>query len=151
MALIRHYQSSDAARCCEIILGCLPQLDGLNAAARELLQSKLIPDRLDAELTGLHAVVYEENGEVLGLAALDGDEAKRLYVDPAAQRRGIGRRLLEDIEREARVRGVTVLRGEASPSATPFHKSMGFTVEGPAETHRGEARFSVLLISKALG
>jgi GNAT superfamily N-acetyltransferase len=148
--VIRPYDPSDAARCCEIVLACLPQLDGLNPAARELLRSKLVPDRLNAELIRLYAVVHEEDGAVLGLAALEGDEAKRLYVDPAAQGGGIGRMLLEHIERVARSRGVKVLRGEASPSASPFHERLGFRVEGPAETRLGEARFSVLLISKAL-
>jgi GNAT superfamily N-acetyltransferase len=147
---IRSYQEGDAARCCEIILACLPQLDGLNNSARAFLQAKLIPERLHAELAALDCFVYEENHRIQGLAALDGEEAKRLYVDPALQGRGIGRALFAHIETLARTRGLDFLHGEASPSAAPFYQRLGFVVVGPAEFSRGPARFRMTTIRKAL-
>jgi putative acetyltransferase len=147
---IRPYRESDAPRCCEIILACLPQLDGLNDEARTFLVQKLVPERLHSELLAADAFVFEEQGKVLGLVALAGDEAKRLYVHPLAQSRGIGRHLFSHIEELARARGLRELRGEASPSAAPFYDSLGFKVNGSGEFHRGAARFRVLTISKVL-
>jgi hypothetical protein len=88
--LIRRYRPSDAARCCEIILACLPQLDGIDDDARAFLRAKLVPEQLNTELSAVDCFVAVDNGEILGLAALDGDTAKRLYVDPTAQRHGVG-------------------------------------------------------------
>jgi GNAT superfamily N-acetyltransferase len=147
---IRPYHVEDAARCCEIVAACLPQLDGLNDAARHFLLQKLVPDRLNSELQDMEAFVAESNGRVVGLVALHGDEAKRLYVDPPFQGHGVGRRLFAHIEELARARGLRQLHGEASPSAAPFYQSLGFRSQGSHEIERGPAVFRVLRISKVL-
>jgi GNAT superfamily N-acetyltransferase len=149
-AHVRAYRAEDAARCCDIVVACLPQLDGLNEAARLFLVDKLVPERLDAELSAIDAFVCEVGGKVVGLAALDGDEAKRLYVDPTAQRRGIGRRLFDAVETLARRRGIARLRGDASPAAAPFYERLGFAVDGGSVLERGPATFRMLTIHKIL-
>ena len=148
--MVRAYREDDAPRCCTIIRACLPQLDGLNEAARALLEAKLVPDRLDAELSAMETVVFEEDGRVLGLAALDGMEAKRLYVDPAAQGRGIARLLFQHVENTARTRGIAVLSGDASPAAAPFYEKLGFVAEGRSQTLRGDAHFTTIRVFKRL-
>ena len=148
--MIRPYQESDAARCCEIILACLPQLDGLNLEARDFLIGKLVPERLNAELISIETFVCEEQGKVIGLAALEGDEAKRLYVDPHHQHRGTGRTLFAFIESRARAHGLAQLRGEASPAAAPFYQRLGFVVVGDSEFQRGAAHFRMVKIQKQL-
>lgn len=40
--------------------------------------------------------VFDQDGTVVGYAAVQGDELKGLYVDPAAQGAGVGGRLLAD-------------------------------------------------------
>jgi GNAT superfamily N-acetyltransferase len=42
--------------------------------------------------------VWEEDGRLLGFAALAGDEAPALYVEPDAQSRGIGTALFERLK-----------------------------------------------------
>jgi GNAT superfamily N-acetyltransferase len=149
--MVRPFAESDAARCCVIIRACLPQLDGLNDAARGFLEAKLVPDRLHAELSSMETVVYEEGGEVLGLAALDGMEAKRLYVHPSAQGRGIARLLFEHVENLARSRGLKILSGDASPAAAAFYEKLGFVAEGRSQTLRGNAHFTTVRVFKRLG
>ena len=150
MLMIRAYRIEDATPCCDIILACLPQLDGLNGAARDLLLQKLVPDRLHSELASIDTFVAEEAGRVIGLAALHGDEAKRLYVHPQCQGRGVGRRLFAHVEQLARARAQHHLHGEASPSAAPFYESLGFVLKGSQNIERGPAVFRVLQIKKAL-
>ena len=149
--MVRPYREADAARCCAIIRACLPQLDGLNVAARAFLEAKLVPERLHAELASMETMVYEDRGEVLGLAALDGMEAKRLYVYPAAQGRGIARALFQHVEDLARARGLRVLSGDASPAAAAFYEKLGFVAEGRSQTLRGEAHFTTVRVFKRLG
>jgi GNAT superfamily N-acetyltransferase len=148
--IVRAYREADAARCCAIIRACLPQLDGLNDAARALLEARLVPDRLDAELAAMDAVVCEAQGEVVGLAALDGMEAKRVYVHPDAQGRGIARVLFQHVEDLARSRGLCVLCGDSSPAAAPFYEKMGFVAEGKSQTFRGDAHFTTVRVFKRL-
>jgi GNAT superfamily N-acetyltransferase len=148
--VVRPYGESDAERCCVIIRACLPQLDGLNDAARSFLEAKLIPDRLHAELASMETVIYEDGGEVVGLAALDGMEAKRLYVHPSVQGRGIARVLFQHVEELARSRGLAVLSGDAAPAAAPFYEKLGFVAEGKSQTLRGEAHFTTVRVFKRL-
>ena len=150
MASVRPYREDDVEQCCSIVLACLPQLDGMNEAARRFLEAKMVPERLHHELASMEAFVYEEDGTVLGLAALDGMEAKRLYVAPDAQGRGIGRKLYQHVEDLARSRGLTVLTGDASPAAAAFYQGLGFVAEGNSETLRGEAHFKTVRVFKRL-
>jgi GNAT superfamily N-acetyltransferase len=150
LARIRPYRATDASRCCDIIRACVPQLDGLNDDARAFLMDKLIPEQLNTELSALETFVFDDEDRVVGLAALAGDEAKRLYVDPAHQGQGVGRLLFAHIEARARALGLTQLRGEASPSAAGFYEQLGFLVEGPSEFRRESALFRMTKIWKAL-
>jgi GNAT superfamily N-acetyltransferase len=99
----------------------------------------------------METVVYEEGGEVLGLAALDRMEAKRLYVHPSAQGRGIARLLFEHVENLARSRGLKILSGDASPAAAAFYEKLGFVAEGRSQTLRGNAHFTTVRVFKRLG
>ena len=138
MLIVRAYRQSDAARCCDIILACLPLLHGINEPARAFLRTKLVPEHLHGELSTMDTYVAVKGGEVVGLVALDGQHAKRLYVHPSAQRQGVGRVRFDHVEQLARLRGLDCLLGEASPAAASFYESVGFETTGTDDIRRGE-------------
>jgi N-acetylglutamate synthase-like GNAT family acetyltransferase len=87
--------------------------------------------------------VAEADGEVVGLVgihvsqvlAYDGDAAKvsEIVVDHRYRRRGIGARLMEVAEHEARRRGCVVLfltTAERRDDAHAFYRSLGFEETG---------------------
>lgn len=68
-------------------------------------------------------VARDDDGTPLGCGALralgdDGAELKRMYVVPAARRRGVSRAVLAGLEDAARSRGWTTLRLETGPRQT---------------------------------
>ena len=147
---IRLFVASDATRCCEIIHACLPQLAGLNDAARDLVRAKNVPERLAREFAAYHALVCEAEAGPLGFGCLDGDEIKRFYVLPSAQGVGVGTRLFVALEAEARRRGLRRLTAQASPSSVSFFERCGFERLNEAVVTHGEARFSIFDIQKDL-
>lgn len=76
-----------------------------------------------------------------GLA--DGDaELKRMYVVPAAQRRGVARAVLAELERTARAAGrvrMVLETGTEQPEAIALYTSAGYTPTTKFGLYRGEA------------
>ncbi len=76
------------------------------------------------------AVVLDRAGRTIGTGTLVGDEIKRVFVDPVAQRQGIGRRIMRFLEEKARESGITMVRLDASLPAKAFYDKLGYvTVE----------------------
>lgn len=76
--------------------------------------------RLDGEPVGCGAVRILDEGRA---------EVKRMYVRPEARGAGVGRAILERLEREARERGATELvleMGDNQPDARALYESFGF-------------------------
>lgn len=112
------------------------------------------PDAIDLpaeQIVSGGVFVLEQDGAVVGFSAIlpraDGDmELDALFVEPASQRRGIGRRLIEHCAQVARSCGANALHVVGNSHAQAFYLSCGFTITGPFETRFGSA----LLMRKAL-
>jgi GNAT superfamily N-acetyltransferase len=103
------------------------------------------PDAIEIPLAQIQAggvFVLEENGAVAGFCAIvpreDGDtELEALFVEPASQRRGIGKRLVEYSAGIARSKGSTTLHVVGNPHAEQFYLACGFAIIGRFETRFG--------------
>jgi GNAT superfamily N-acetyltransferase len=65
-------------------------------------------------------------------------EVRRMYVTPSARRRGIGRRLLRELERTAAEFGYRVVRletGNRQPEAVALYEGFGFRRIAPYGPH----------------
>jgi len=71
--------------------------------------------------------VAEVDGGVVGFSVLFGDEVKAVYLHPDHVGRGIGRRLLEAVEAEARANGVPELKLTSTLTSVRFYESCGYT------------------------
>jgi GNAT superfamily N-acetyltransferase len=68
------------------------------------------------------------DGRVVGTASLDGDTVRTVFVSPDVQARGIGKRLMAEIERTARERKIAALTVPSSIGAETFYRQVGFSV-----------------------
>jgi GNAT superfamily N-acetyltransferase len=83
---------------------------------------------------GVFLVLREDDGRAIGcggIARFDAarGEVKRMYVVPEARGRGLGRRLLEELEAQARELGYTSVvleTGDRQPEALGLYASAGF-------------------------
>ncbi len=92
-------------------------------------------------------LVAMEGDVIVGTASLGSDQVHAVFVHPARQGRGIGRRLMEAVESEARARGERELILYASLSAVAFYEANGWRT---VREHRdGDARLVVM--TKPLG
>lgn len=96
-------------------------------------------DRIEAyyaERNGAFWVAVDANGRLLGMFGLeqvggrpDAVELRRMYVAPAARRRGVARAMLAYAESEARARGFAVMTlstSEVQPAALSLYRGTGY-------------------------
>jgi predicted N-acetyltransferase YhbS len=108
----------------------------------ERLQKNFSPaDVLD--LMGKRKVFVALFGQrIVGTASLDGKTVRTVFVAPDVQGRGVGRRLMEEVERTARDTGVTTLVVPSSVTAERFYAKLGFkTVR---DSYHGEERTVIM-------
>ncbi len=96
----------------------------------------------DTEVLAGHTRVADtDEGTVLGFATVLGDgpvrELEDLFVDPDAQRRGIGAALVADAVSRARAGGATRLEVTGNPHAARFYAQVGFERDGEVATELG--------------
>jgi GNAT superfamily N-acetyltransferase len=98
--------------------------------------------------------VAEWQGEIVGFGQLDArrGEIEACYVAPEAVASGIGSALLARMEDEARRRGHTVVRLNATLNAEPFYARMGYRWLGRAR-HRvaADVELDCVRMEKSLG
>jgi GNAT superfamily N-acetyltransferase len=103
------------------------------------------PDAIDMPLEQIAAggvFVLEQDGAIVGFSAIlqrdDGDtELDALFVEPAIQRQGIGRKLIEHCAEMARSAGSSALHVVGNFHAKQFYLSCGFIIVGTFETRFG--------------
>ena len=76
-----------------------------------------------------YGVVVESNGKVLGTGTLLKDNIRRVFVDPAYQKRGIGKLITQELEKKASIQKIVTLNLQASLVSRRFWESQGFTIQ----------------------
>jgi putative acetyltransferase len=127
---MRPFLPADTALLAEIFRASIAELtaDDYGEAQRETWASAA--DDLEAfgtRLAGQLTLVGTMAGSPVGFASLKGADAiDMLYVHPAAAGHGVGRMLVDALEKLAAARGAKRLTADVSDSAEAFFKRQGF-------------------------
>jgi GNAT superfamily N-acetyltransferase len=120
--------------------------------ARRFWAGKVLPR---VGVGGLTVLAAEQDGRIVGSVQLDCDtppnqahraDVKKLLVHPAFQRRGIGRRLMAEIEAAARRlgRSLLTLDTRSGDKGEPLYLSVGFIAAGTIPAYSRDARIDRL-------
>ena len=144
---LRPAVGADAAECGRVIYAAFKDVDerhgftsGFTSAEHGTHVAKLF-----IELASIHGIVAADDGRLLGSVFLDqGDPIKSvglIAVDPACQRTGIGRRLMEAaIAHAGDARGVRLVQEAFNTHAMGLYASLGFEVKEPLAVMTGRPR-----------
>jgi GNAT superfamily N-acetyltransferase len=150
MLRVRPYESTDAEACGRLIESAVETMVDANEAARALIRAHAAPSLLDTELAGHHVVVADDGSGVVGMAALSGEEIRRVYVRADVQRSGVGRALIAALEREGARREYEALHLTAGAAAAGFYERLGYERLDAGEFVDGEARVPFVNMRKRL-
>ena len=145
---IRTGRAEDAAAVSAVIEAALRQTSAADysPAVIEHLVHTFRPDSVRALMARRLCFVAVVDGRIAGTASLEGNGVRSVFVTPAMHRRGIGRRLMAEVERAARERSLTVLVVRSSIGAEPFYAALGFVAVG--EDRLGNGR--IILMQRQL-
>lgn len=75
-----------------------------------------------------YTLVYSIDGKIVGTGSLSAYKINALFIDPALQRRGIGRRIMYSLFAEAEARNIKSLQIFATPGSDIFCQHLGFQI-----------------------
>lgn len=155
---IRKFHLADAERCREIIRDCFdkeicideksPELD---KQAREYVRNWFAaPGYLESKAKTYPIFVYELNGNIIALGALDENEIKKLYVDPDFHEQGIGTEMLSRLEEIAAEDGNKTVVLNAYANSVNFYKHRDYDEIHPEVFERDGVRMPTIKMKKEL-
>jgi GNAT superfamily N-acetyltransferase len=129
--IIRPAQPDDAAAACEVLRRSITELcerdHGNDGAFLARWLSNKTPQTMSAWIAGSHVFVAEENGAILGVAAVSNKGFVTLnYVSPDARFRGVSKSLLRALEAKAGELGLSSCSPESTKTAERFYRAAGY-------------------------
>jgi GNAT superfamily N-acetyltransferase len=96
-----------------------------------------------------HFIAKTEDGAVIGVLGLqENNRLRSFYVDPDMQGKGVGRKLYNYVEAEAKKRGTTKLILEGSPLGVLVYEKFGYVKKGEVRKTRAGVPFADAYMEK---
>ncbi len=124
--MIRQFKDEDAQECSRVLRSCILLDRDIPSSTLDRLLQEESPQLMCKRAALFYLVVYEVDGTIAGLAGLDMNEVRLLYVDPGRQRQGIGRALLEHLERMVPPALFSDIFLYSTPGAESFYRECGY-------------------------
>ena len=136
---VRRFTGADAAPTSAMIARSLRDscVRDYGETAIEALIGRLQPDDLLERAAHTHFYVAEDGGAIVGCGSVgpywdSTTEAClfNIFVDPAMQRRGVGRAIVGTLEKDEYAAHALCIHVHASVTGLPFYAALGYSFEG---------------------
>ncbi|MCL4299401.1 MAG: GNAT family N-acetyltransferase [Anaerolineae bacterium] len=127
---VRNFEPEDAEELSQLIVQNLQQvlIKDYSNEAIEALMPFFTPEKLIEDSKQQFMLVGLLDDELVGIAALDDDRVRNVFVDVARHRRGIGRKLMTVIEAFAQAQHLKKIYLMAALSACGFYEKLGYKI-----------------------
>ena len=125
---VRPATSRDAAAISRVVLAALHESNSQDYPPDVLakVEQSFSPEVITTQLAKRTMFVALLGEKVVGTAGLDGDVVRSVFVDPAHQKGGIGRHLMDVIHAAAARAGIGAVRVPSSITAERFYTALGY-------------------------
>ena len=149
---IRKFRNQDAKQVCNVLRRSQKEVLSkyykkviIDTFCKRITQKRMIQRAKEQEI-----FVAVEGKRVLGINGLIGNEIRRFHVLPNYHGKGVGKLLMQNVERIARERGIRKLIVKSSINAEGFYKKMGFKRVRKIMEAVENVRFPAILMQKRL-
>jgi GNAT superfamily N-acetyltransferase len=149
--MIRRFDDRDAARLIDMMSRAFSVPVFEPAIVQEEVKGSYTSEGYWKKISSEYPLFVDEaEGKIIASGALDGNEIKKLYVDPDMKGRGIGSGMLAFLEGEARKNGIDEVRLTAFPFAVPFYEKHGYAAFGDIDTQMDSGTMRTVLMKKKI-
>lgn len=126
--MIRLATKEDAAAISRIVITALRESNASDYPPEVIdrVEQSFTPEAVAALLDKRMVFVASLHSALIATASLDGDVVRSVFVDPAHQGNGVGRRLMETLHAQAINAGMAKLRVPSSLTAEDFYAGLGY-------------------------
>jgi N-acetylglutamate synthase-like GNAT family acetyltransferase len=141
---VRPAREDDADEISAVILRTLRETNAKDYAREiiERIEHSFSPSAVLGLIGKRTVFVAAIGSRVVGTASLDGSVVRTVFVSPDVQARGVGKLLMAEVERTARVRNIPSLTVPSSLSAETFYVQLGF--RAVRDSYYGEERTIIM-------
>ncbi|UWU12774.1 GNAT family N-acetyltransferase [Rhizobium sullae] len=141
---IRAAHADDASAISDVIVTALRESNAKDypPAVIERIEQNFSPTAVLALIGRRKVFVAVSGRRVIGTASLEGDVVRTVFVSPASQGQGVGRRLMAAVEDSAREVGMETLSVPSSVTAEQFYAGLGY--RAIRESYHGEERTIIM-------
>lgn len=125
---VRPAASKDAAAISRVVLASLRESNSQDYPPDVIAQVErsFAPEVVTEQIAKRRVFVALLGEKIIGTAGLDGDVVRSVFVDPAHQKSGIGRHLMDVIHTTAANAGIGTVRVPSSITAEKFYAALGY-------------------------
>jgi N-acetylglutamate synthase-like GNAT family acetyltransferase len=127
---VRNFEPEDAEKLSQLIVQNLQLvlIKDYPTEAIEALMPFFTPEKLIEDAKHQFMLVSLLDNELVGIASLDDDRVRNVFVDVARHRRGIGKKLMTAIEAYAQEQQLKKIYLMAAISACGFYEKLGYKI-----------------------
>ena len=141
---VRVASEDDAVDISRVIIAALRETNARDypESVIERVEQSFGPDAVREFIGKRRAFVAVTMGRIVGTASLDGGWVRTVFVEPSVQGKGVGRLLMDRVERAAREAGLQTVNVPSSVTAEPFYAQLGF--KAVRDSYHGEERTIIM-------
>ncbi len=73
-----------------------------------------------------YTIILEQGDRIIGTGTVVGDEIARVFVEPASQKCGFGKLIMQKLEEKALSQGINIVKLDASLPSKKFYDLLGY-------------------------
>ena len=150
--LIRRFAPDDADSLSRLIVRNL-QLVNIHDYSSEVIEALIptySPERIRSTAEKTYTIVCVDGEKILGTALLDGDRVRNVNVDVDQHGKGIGRRLMAEIEAHALENQLPRIYLHSGITGEGFYHKLGYRTIAPVEHDLDGIPLSLIKMEKEL-
>ncbi len=125
---IRKYKSDDKQKISYLVRKCIVEVNSADYTTQQIkfMSMEFSPAKVHERFSSRTAFVAVDGDKILGCATFKAGEIGSLFVNPRFHHQGIGHKLMNKAEEQAKTNGFSDVWVNSSKTAVIFYKNLGY-------------------------